>query len=90
MDELQRLQTDNENLRQQLEAYRQRELVDLREQLTLARADAAHYRTEAERNASVGRQIHLTAQEEITRLRTRIESLEQLPNARVTGGTRGA
>jgi hypothetical protein len=78
------LQAENEALRQQIEEHRQRELEALRQQLTEARADAAHYRAEAERNASVGRQIHLESQEELNRLRARIQALENLPNARPT------
>ena len=82
MSTSEQLQADNEQLRQQLEAYRQRELADLREQLAQAKADVAHYRAEAERNANVGRQIHREAEVERSRLQTRIQSLEQLPNAR--------
>jgi len=71
-----------EKLREQVEGYRQRELADLREQLASAKADAVHYRAEAERNATIGRQIHTESQAEIARLRARVQSLEHLPNAR--------
>jgi len=78
----QQLQAENDALRQELEANRQRELTDLRQQLTEAKADAAHYRAEAERNANLGRQIHAEGQAEITRLRERIQLLENVPNVR--------
>lgn len=76
------LQAQNAELRQQLEDHRLRELSDLREQLAQARADVVHYRAEALRNADVGQQIHREAEAERTRLQTRIQSLEQLPNGR--------
>lgn len=76
------LQAENAELRQRNEEYRLRELSDLREQLAQARADAAHYRSEAERNAELGRQIHREAEAERASLQTRIQSMEQLPNAR--------
>ena len=79
-------QAENAELREQLEAYRLRELSDLREQLAQARADAAHYRAEAERNANIGRQIHLEAQAEIEHLRTRVQASERIPNARQPAG----
>lgn len=80
------LMTEVESLRQQLEAYRQRELTSLQEQLAAAKADAAHYRAEAERNADLGRRIHLEAQAEINRLRERVQTLERIPNARPAPG----
>jgi len=82
--DVERIQAENEQLRRQVDGYRQRELDALREQLVEAKAAAAHYRTEAQRNADAGRQIHTEAEREIGRLRTRIQSLEQLPNARST------
>lgn len=77
-------QTEIEKLRAEIEGYRQHELADLREQLVSARADAVHYRAEAERNANIGRQIYTEGQVETARLRARVQSLEQLPNARPT------
>jgi hypothetical protein len=76
------LQAENAELRGQIEDHRLRELSDLREQLAQAKADAAHYRAEVERNADLGRQIHQEAEAERIRLQTRIQSLEQLPNGR--------
>jgi len=80
------LQAQNAELRQQIEAHRQHELASLQEQLVAARADAIHYRAEAERNASIGRQIHLEAQGEISRLREKVAALERTPNARIRPG----
>ena len=79
------LQAENEKLRQEIEAYRLRELESLRDQLAEAKAEAAHYRSEAQRNADLGRKIHAEQQAEIDRLQNRLQSLEQLPNARLTG-----
>jgi len=76
------LQAENDVLREQVEAYRHRELADLRDQLAVAKADASHYRAEAERNAGIGRQIHAESQAEIARLRDRVQTLEGMPNAR--------
>jgi len=81
-DEVESLKAEMASLRQQVEAYRQRELSDLKEQLARAKADASHYRSEAERNASIGRQIHLEAQQEIQRLRDKLNTKEAVPNAR--------
>jgi hypothetical protein len=76
------LQAENAELRQQIEDHRLRELSELRELLAQARADAAHFRAEAERNVELGRQIHREAEAERIRLQTRIQSLERLPNGR--------
>ncbi len=76
------LQGENAELRQRIEEYRLRELSSLQELLAQARAEVAHYRAEAERNADLGRQIHREAEAERVRLQTRIQSLEQLPNDR--------
>lgn len=82
MSDTEKVQAENEELRQQVEAYRLRELEDLRTQLAEAKAAAAHYRAEAERNAEAGRALHREAQAEITRLRTKIEAAENLQNGR--------
>lgn len=82
MDPLETLQAECDHLRNEVEQHRLRELAELREQLAQARADVLHFRQEAERNAALGRQIHTEAQAEIARLRTRIQSLEAIPNAR--------
>lgn len=77
------LQAENDRLRKEIEAYRQRELAALREQLAEARASVRHYKEEAERNAQVGRQIHLTAQETIQELRSKLQARDAiLPNSR--------
>lgn len=85
MDELQRLQEENETLRRQIEAHRQQELGSLMEQLSLAKADAAHYWAEAERNANIGREIHRESQAMIEQLKQRIATLERLLNVRTAG-----
>lgn len=72
------LQAEVDGLRAELESYRQRELEDLRAQLAAARQEASHYKGEALRNAEAGRQIHLEAQEQITKLRAQLETKEQL------------
>ena len=86
MSDTERLQAENQELRQQVEAYRQGELTTLREMLAEAKTASAHYRAEAERNAELGRQIHREAQSEIERLKTRVQALEHLPNARANLG----
>jgi len=82
-NEVERLQAENAQLRQQLDDHRLRELKELRQQLAEARADVTHYRNEAQRNADLGRQIAAEAQAEFTRLRERVQALEKLPNARL-------
>ena len=86
MEDSARILAENETLRQQVEAYRQGELTTLRESLAEAKNASAHYRTEAERNAELGRQIHREGQSEIERLKTRVQALEHLPNARANLG----
>lgn len=87
MDEVERLKAETLKLREEIEVFRQRELAELTEQLALAKADVVHYRSEAQRNADLGRQIHMEAQTELTRLRDRIGALERIPNARVGQST---
>jgi hypothetical protein len=76
------LASENESLRAQLEAYRLRELEDLRSQLAEAKAQAAHYRAEAARNVEIGHQIAREAEAERGRLRERISVLEQSSSVR--------
>ena len=79
-----------EMLREQLEAYRQRELADLKESLAAARQAAEHYQREAQRLDQVGRAIHAEAQIEINRLKTKLAVYEELEtNARRPQSTRG-
>ena len=72
------LQAEVDKLRAQVEAYRQRELDDLKAQLATAIAERDNYRNEAYRNAEVGRQIADGLQEEINRLRSQLEVKEQV------------
>ncbi len=82
MNDVDRLQAENEELRQQIDSHRQREVAELRQQLAEARAEVVHYRSEAFRNVEVGRQLHAEAQGEITRLKNRVQVLEGMSNAR--------
>ena len=77
------LEAENTALREQIEAYRHRELAELREQLASAKADVVHYRSEAQRNADIGQRIYTESQLQIEQLRARIQALEAIPNARV-------
>jgi len=72
------IRAENESLRQQLELYRQRELVDLRQQLAEAKEAADHFRKEAQRNADIGRQVASEYQQQVTELRSKLSTLEQV------------
>ena len=72
------LQVEVQQLRQQVEEYRAREIETLQSQLAEARAAAQHYKAEAERNAQLGHQIHRESQETITKLQTKLSVLENL------------
>ena len=85
MDDNESLRAELLQLRQQIEAYRQRELEELRSRLAAAEAAANHYRGEAERNVQIGHQIHAEAQQQIADLRTRLESKERLDSVRPPG-----
>jgi hypothetical protein len=75
-------QAEIAKLREQIEAFRLREVEDLRTQLTEAKAQAVHYRQEAERNVQIGHQIAREAEAERARLRERISALEQSHDTR--------
>ena len=64
--------TEIERLRTEVAQRRQQELDGLRQQLSDALADAAHYKSEANRNAEIGRQIASEAQQTIAGLRTQL------------------
>ena len=83
MSSTETMQAENERLRLLVEEFRQRELADLRKQLDEARDLITHYRAEAERNANIGRQIHLESQQVILDLRAKLDSTQRLPNARI-------
>ena len=85
MIDLKAARAENLQLRQEIEAYRLRELESLRNQLAESKAESVHYRGEAQRNADLGRKIYAEQQAEIDRLKNRLQTLEQLPNARLTG-----
>ena len=82
MDPQADLQAEVMRLREEVEAYRRRELEELRARLATAEAEASHYRAEAQRNADLGRQIHLEAQQAITSLRAQLESRERMSSVR--------
>jgi hypothetical protein len=71
------LQAEVERLRAELEAYRQRELADLKTALATARQDAEHFRREAQRNADIGRQIAAEAEARIATLKAQVEAIQQ-------------
>ena len=75
------LQQQNDKLRSEVEAYRQRELAELRNQLAAAQEAAQHYRGEALRNADLARQIDANAQEHIARLKSEIELMHKSRNS---------
>ena len=77
------LQAENEQLRLQIEEFRQREIADLRQQLAEAKAMLTYYRSEAERNANLGRQIAAEGQQAIADLRARLDVAERTSNARM-------
>lgn len=66
-----------DRLRSELASYRQREMDDLQSALATARADANHYRSEAQRNAELGRKIALNAQAQIAQLKAEIDVLRK-------------
>lgn len=83
MSEPESLQAEVERLRTEVEAYRQRELADLRAALTQCREERENYRLEAYRNAEAGRQISSGLNETITKLRSQLETRELLSNGRI-------
>ncbi len=76
------LKAENERLRQEIEAYKQRELEQLRQQLSEAREHAEHYKQEANRNASVGHQIYAEMQKQVAALQNELVRAKSLPNMR--------
>lgn len=76
------LAEENAGLRKQLEVYRERELIELRQQLAESRQLVAHYHAEAERNAEVGRKIAMEAREQITELKSKLEARDELRTTR--------
>lgn len=78
------LQAEVERLRAEVEAYKQRELADLRAALAAAIVERDNYRTEAYRNAEAGRAINASAEETIARLRSQLEVKDQIIRGRST------
>lgn len=75
------LKSEVERLRAEVESYRQRELADLKDSLATMTRERDHYRSEAQRNADVGREIASAAQEQVAELRGKLAVREQV-NAR--------
>ena len=88
-DERIALLQQNESLRAELDAFRQREYETLRSQLAEARAQAEHYRKEAQRNADIGKQIAADMERQIVELKTKNEIYErtELRSSRNLGAT---
>jgi hypothetical protein len=65
-------QAEVEKLRAEVERLRQRELDDLRAQLTTMREERDNYRAEAHRIAEVGRKIAADYEKRLTECRTKL------------------
>lgn len=63
-------------LRNEVEAYRQKELADLRQRVLEAEHARDHYRQEAQRNADAAREINATLTGKITELQTKLQAHE--------------
>ncbi len=83
------LRAENDRLRAEVEAHRQREIEDLRSQLAAAReaiqqanAAAADYRAQAYQQADLGRQIDAAHQATISRLKDELATARQVRGIR--------
>lgn len=70
-----------EKLRAELDEFRRRELSDLKSALAAAMLDRDHYRSEAYRNAEIGRQIAREHQAENDKLKAQIAALTAADSA---------
>lgn len=61
-----------ERLRAEVEAYRQRELTDLRSALAAMREERDHYKAEAKRIEAVGRQLAHDYEQRLNELKTKL------------------
>ena len=68
---------ENNRLRSLLEEQRQKELRELRERLSESEARADHFRGEAERNASIGKEIAAQYEKRIAELSAKVEIYER-------------
>ncbi len=68
-------QSELERLRAEVESHRQRELAELRSALADARAEASHYRNEAQRNSDLGHQIYSEGQAQIAALKEKLANV---------------
>lgn len=78
------LQAEVERLRAEVETHRQRELSELRSALAAALVERENYRSEAYRNAELGRQIDAAHQETINKLASENETLRKALGATAT------
>lgn len=62
-------------LRAELESHRQREIAELRSALAVAREEAAHFRSEAHRNADIGKRIASAYENQIVELKAKLGAL---------------
>lgn len=72
------LQAEVDRLRSEIEAYRAREVADLKSALAVARQDIAALRQECNRISQAGQSIAAGYQEEIQRLRSQLEIKDQV------------
>lgn len=70
-------------LRAENEAYRQRELEDLKTQLAAAREAADHYKKEAYQVLANFRELEADDRAEFARLKSKIDTLQQLLSGRI-------
>jgi hypothetical protein len=70
-------------LRAEVDAYRQRELEDLRSQLAAAREAADHYKKEAYQVLANFRELEADDRAEFARLKSKIDTLQQMLSGRI-------
>lgn len=80
------LRAENQQLRAEVEAYKRRELEQLKAQLADALAAAESYRQQAYQNAENVRQVNAMAEETISRLKSQLEASERMRLTSVRSG----
>lgn len=76
-------------LRAEVEAYRQREIEDLRTQLAAAREAADHYKREAYQVLANFRELEANDRAEFARQKSKIDTLQQLLSGRIARKGKG-
>jgi len=76
MADLDNLIIENQDLRERLELYRQREVDTLRAQVADLTEAVQHFRAEAQRNADLGRQIAADYERKISDLTAKAQVYE--------------